>query len=307
LASCCVAGSAPQEASITIIDVALIPPFFLDTVVAVGITHTDSTRWVGTGFLYLHVESRTGNTATGKSYLVTNKHVVEGFAAAKIRANPQADEPAREFELALVGPNSTSLWFGHPDPAVDVAVVPINYQILLDNEMQVNLFHSDAHASSRKQLVEQGAAEGDGCFILGFPMGMVGERRASVIIRSGTIARLRDTLAGAQDFLVDAQVFPGNSGGPVVSRPEVVSIQGTSAMQKVSLIGIVRSYVPYQDIAISNQTSRPRVIFEENTGLASVHPVDCIEEAIAVHLSAVGSPVTGVAPSETIDTSHVPI
>jgi S1-C subfamily serine protease len=287
----------------TLPGMALIPPFFMDCVVAVGIPRAESTHWMGTGFLYLNVQSRDGNNATGQPYLVTNRHVVEGFAEAKILANPQADEAARAFDMALVGDDGKPYWFAHPDPNVDVAVVPINYQVLTDNLMQVNLFQSDVHAAKRQNLSEVGAAEGDGCFILGFPMGMVGDRRASVIVRSGTIARLKDMLAGATDFLVDAQVFPGNSGSPVVSRPEVVSIQGTSHSGKAMLIGIVRSYVPYQDVAISQQTQRPRIIFEENTGLASVHPVDCIEQAIAVHLASGGPPATGGPASETVDTS----
>jgi hypothetical protein len=38
--------------------------------------------------------------------------------------------------------------------------------------------------------------------------------------------------------------------------------------------------VPYIDVAISTQTRRPRVTFEENSGLTEVHPVDFIEETI---------------------------
>jgi hypothetical protein len=46
----------------------------------------------------------------------------------------------------------------------------------------------------------------------------------------------------------------------------------------------VQSYVPYQDLAVSLQTKRPRVVFEENSGLAAVHPVDLIEETIQIYL-----------------------
>jgi S1-C subfamily serine protease len=87
-----------------------------------------------------------------------------------------------------------------------------------------------------------------------------------------------------QTFLVDAFVFPGNSGGPVVSKPEALSIEGTKSQNAAYLIGIVQSYVPYQDLAVSLQTKRPRVVFEENSGLAAVHPVDLIEETIQIYL-----------------------
>lgn len=51
-------------------------------------------------------------------------------------------------------------------------------------------------------------------------------------------------------------------------------------MKRAALIGIVKSYIPFQDVAISQQTKRPRVIFEENSGLANVETVDKILETI---------------------------
>jgi len=44
------------------------------------------------------------------------------------------------------------------------------------------------------------------------------------------------------------------------------------------LIGIVRAYLPYTDLAISQQTGQLRMILHENSGLAEAHPVDYINE-----------------------------
>jgi hypothetical protein len=113
-------------------------------------------------------------------------------------------------------------------------------------------------------------------------MGLVGDERATVIARGGWLARIQDTLADAsRSFLIDASVFPGNSGGAVILKPETAAIQGTPAISRALLLGIVAAYVPYRDYAISMQTQRPRVIFEENSGLVTVYPVDCIEQTIA--------------------------
>ncbi len=79
---------------------------------------------------------------------------------------------------------------------------------------------------------------------------------------------------------MDAFVFPGNSGGPVVLKPEVVAIDGTASVGKTYLIGVVQSYIPYEDIAVSLQTLKPRVVSSENSGLAAVYPVEHIEETI---------------------------
>jgi hypothetical protein len=77
---------------------------------------------------------------------------------------------------------------------------------------------------------------------------------------------------------VDAFIFPGNSGGPVMRQ-----CAGAPAGE-ICLIGMVKGYLPYSDVASSRQTGRPRVTFEENSGLAVVIPVDAIERAIAEHL-----------------------
>jgi hypothetical protein len=81
-------------------------------------------------------------------------------------------------------------------------------------------------------------------------------------------------------FLIDAFVFPGNSGGPVVSAVDITAITGTKAQNTAYLIGMVKGYVPYDDVAVSQQTGRPRMVSEENSGLAEVIPVDFINETI---------------------------
>ncbi len=60
----------------------------------------------------------------------------------------------------------------------------------------------------------------------------------------------------------------------------MVSIQGTKSNMNAGLIGVIKSYIPFQDIAISQQTNRSRIIFEENSGLSLVEPVDYIFETI---------------------------
>jgi S1-C subfamily serine protease len=170
----------------------------------------------------------------------------------------------------------------HPNPEIDIAVVPLAHHVLTEAGMQFSYFFSDRFTADRATMRTLGLSEGDGAFVLGFPMGIVGETRSYVIVRFGAIARLRDCLAGTTtDFLLDAPVLPGNSGGPVISRPELNAIIGTNIQAAAHLIGVVKSYVPYRDIAVSPQTGNPRVIFEENSGLTTVIPIDYVNEAIA--------------------------
>lgn len=264
---------------------ALIPPFFLDCVVAIGFPGTKgAVQYQATGFLMGRDLGTTDQD--GKKlyhvFLVTNRHVFEGQKQAMLRFNPAAGGPAKAYPLDLLDASGNPSWKRHHDPMVDVAVQSMNVSLLKKDGIQYGFFAEDQHVLDRKRAVDLGLAEGDGVFVLGFPMGLVGEERNFVIVRQGAVARARDALAGkAQDFLIDAPIFPGNSGGPVVSRPEVVAIQGTKSISSAYLIGIVSGYVPYQDIAVSQQTKRPRIIFEENSGLATVVPIDRALEATA--------------------------
>jgi S1-C subfamily serine protease len=105
--------------------------------------------------------------------LVTNKHVFEGTEVAWLRFNPEIDEPAREFEVGLLDVEKKPLWLTHPDPEVDLAVIPINPLFLKENKIRFQYFKNDMHIANRKQALEIGISEGDGVFVLGFPMGLI--------------------------------------------------------------------------------------------------------------------------------------
>ena len=263
---------------------ALIPPEFLDCVTAIGFRDAQATINFGaTGFLF-GKRTKVGATPDKNEYrvyLVTNRHVFEGSTVAVLRFNPQAGAPAKLYDLNLVDSAGVQLYSLHPDPTVDVAAIDININLLEQHNIQFSFFAGDLHVMTLPKAQQHNICEGDGVFVLGFPFGDPGNQRNYVIVRQGILARIRDAVAGSSPtFLVDASIFPGNSGGPVVTKPEVVSIQGTTAYSKADLIGIVSAYVPYQDVAISTQTKRPRIIFEENSGLAIVVPADRIVEVV---------------------------
>lgn len=266
---------------------ALIPPFFLDCVVAIGVKNPDESKsWIGTGFMIgRFFKQRDEGLKDYHVFLVTNKHVLNGQNSVIVRFNPQpqSNEQARDYDLPLIDKDGNKTWTEHPTKDIDVAVMNINPKILREHGMRFSYFQSDTHLLNISQMAETGITEGDFVYVLGYPMGIVAPDRQYVIARSGSIARIRDVLERrSTDFIVDAFVFPGNSGGPVVSKPEVVSIVGTKPIKSAYLIGIVKNYVPYQDIAYSVQTKRPRVIFEENSGLSAVIPVDFVMETIEI-------------------------
>lgn len=257
---------------------ALVPTFYIDCVVAIGTIVQGQQRWIGTGFLFGDLIQKTeDDTNRYNVYLVTNKHVLSNLDLLSVRFNPQDEQSAKDYPVSLKGKDGNTHWTGHPDPDIDVAVLPLNINHVRTEGMKCNFFQSDKHVYNIPDLISNEASEGDFIYIMGFPMGIVAVDRQHVFVRSGIISRIKDLFEGrSKDFVVDAFVFPGNSGGPVITKPEMQSLLGTKASNNSRLIGIVKSYIPYTDIAISQQTNRPRLIFEENTGLTKIEPVDHI-------------------------------
>ena len=269
---------------------ALIPPFFLNTVVALGGPSQDGTvQYNATGFLYGHPTGETDANGAKRyrMYLVTNRHVFqkafERQTGLQARFNRPMGAGANVYRLQLREPDGSASWTVHPDSDVDVAVVGINSNKLKQDGIEFSWFQGDEHTFTLAQARTNGISEGDGVFVLGFPLGEAGDERNYAIVRQGIIARAQDWLKGdARTFLIDASIFPGNSGGPVLLKPEVTSIQGTKSNNRCGLIGMVSSYLPYQEVAVSEQTGRRRMIFEENSGLGIVVPHDVIQETIRV-------------------------
>jgi len=264
---------------------ALLPAAYMDTVLALGVyDDKGNPDWVASGFLYGdYLHPAEGGQNAYRVYLVTNRHVLENKDRICVRWNPMGEEPAKTYTATLMDANGKRLWFGSPREDADVAVLPINVPLLRKEGMKIAYFHSDHNVANTNKMNELGVAEGDFAYALGFPMRLVGEQRNVVIVRSGSIARIRDAFSGTTaNFLVDVFVFPGNSGGPVVLKPELAAVGGTKAITRAYLVGVVAQYVTYKDIAVSMQTKRPRVIFEENSGLTAVYPIDFVQQAVQI-------------------------
>ena len=267
---------------------ALIPSGFLNTVVALGSPSNEGAmQYTATGFLYGYPSGATDETGAKRYwvYLVTNRHVFEKASKQVTFLHARFNRPmgaeSKIYTIPLKDDDGSDSWTVHPNPDADVAVVSVNPGLLEADGIEFEFFALDVNTFTVDQARETEVSEGDGVFVLGFPLGEAGEERNYTVVRQGIIARVQDWLKrSASTFLIDASIFPGNSGGPVLLRPELSSIQGTKRNNRCGLIGMVSSYLPYREVAISLQTERPRMIFEENSGLGIVVPHDVIQETI---------------------------
>lgn len=262
----------------------MLPEQWLDAPVAVGHGNRGEPRWTATGFLYRHEPG-------GLLYLVTNRHVVADRPQLLLRLKSSDGSGVTVVGVDLTGASGPV--YGHPDPQVDVAVVPVSEEAILAEGGQPVPFERQRDVMTLTDMQRAGVLEGDDVFVLGYPMELLDPDHNDVIVRGGYIARIRDCLARRSDqYLLDVFVFPGNSGSPVLLAPG----RGTGGQRPpAALIGMVKAYVPYRDVAVSRQTGRERVVFEDNSGLARAHPVDHVLDAVALHRPAVRSSAGGGA------------
>jgi S1-C subfamily serine protease len=149
-------------------------------------------------------------------------------------------------------------WLVLEDEKLDLAVIPY---VIDEKNDEIRRMGRDLYESPDNLF------EGDEIFFLGFPLGIdTGIQNAlRPIVRAGIISLIQQD----KNFIIDAHVFPGNSGSPVFLKPALIDLK-TQTVRAAKFIGIINSYIPYLDTAISLHTKRPRITFEENSGLARV-------------------------------------
>lgn len=267
----------------------LIPLHYLNSVVSIEVANIDNKghtqmRSIATGFL---VGKPSGdrnekNEVLYKLFIVTNRHVYQNqktfLREVFFRFNTQ-DDKSHYFKVNLLKDDGNPLWLMHKNEKVDLAILPINDEVINAAKIKYYFFHGE-DLFYAKDFGAKNISTGDGLFVLGFPMSIRGKARNFVIVRQGIIARVDEEVLEDAFFYIDASAYPGNSGGPVIHKPEIVAITGTHSNSSAGLIGVISSGETYSDAAISQQTGEPRIIFTEQTGLVRVVPVELIFEII---------------------------
>jgi hypothetical protein len=259
------------------------------SIVYLGFQVNGAPQFIGTGFIL---------GASGIYTIATAKHVAtanppegadEGLHAYyNLRAGGLARR--RVDEVAAYGGS----WVFHPDDDVDLGVIPFSVDSGRDDLLAVpdNLYLPTSEVQETYETLQ-----------LSFDPLVEPEPLVSPVFRSGMVARVNRN----KTLYLDGSAFPGNSGSPVFLKPlpsrfmpTGISIGDPLAFK---FIGVVGAYIPYQDDAVSRQTGRVRVVFEENTGLSLVWSVDFLRDIQAgrafsdqvTRLKAIGQPPSASA------------
>jgi hypothetical protein len=241
------------------------------------------TSIVGTGFL---MRKSAGN-GQSHCFMMTNKHVLSdaerltlGFIArdATTEGRPKLGEPVN-----YVWQVSSHDWIGHPDPDVDVALLPMEGVInSLANRIYYCTIPVTLMPSNDDDLFIDAIEE---ITFVGYPNGHRDPAHLTPIVRRGISATpLALPFGNKPSFLVDGSVFGGSSGSPVFLLNEGFYRTGptdVSVGNRLVLIGIIAATTVRETLLplVVGQGPHVRVAQELNLGVA--YNWHAIEETIA--------------------------
>jgi hypothetical protein len=139
---------------------ALIPPFFLNCVVSIGISQPPgNTVWIGTGFIVGRPTNEEGTEKRYHTFLVTNKHVLLGKKDIVLRYSTLDGTQVIDYPIALERDEGL-IWVGHPSDDVDIAAFFINPGVLEKDGAQFSFFSLDEHVMTVSDMKDHGVSEG---------------------------------------------------------------------------------------------------------------------------------------------------
>lgn len=152
--------------------------------------------------------------------LVTNWHVVDGARTGVLSLTERAADGSPRIGIIhqLTLDDFESLWIPHPDPSVDLCVLPIGGLL---NEWEargvrlVNMGFAAKHIPDIERLEMMAALEP--VVMVGYPVGIWDDQNNMPVFRKG-VAATHPYLdyRRKKEFIVDMACFPGSSGSPVV-------------------------------------------------------------------------------------------
>ena len=260
--------------------------FFVTTMITVD---APEGRGTGTGFFYA-VATQAGPV----HFVVTARHVVARanevtFTLLSARTPSQ---PALGSQLTIRLGEHRQV-FCHPDPDVDVAVIPVAPWL---NEAQ----RQGAPAFIRWLTTEHLASPEDAVdafeevIFVGYPKGIFDTANILPIARRGIIASPLDVdYEGLPAFLLDGAVLAGSSGSPVMMHGLTARLQRSEGRavhltRRSRLLGVLAASHVYSDELVVPGPERATVTVDHEASLGLVFRAHTIEEAITFACREIG-------------------
>lgn len=179
-----------------------------------GAGHKRGTITYGTVFMMIH-EFPGMEYPPGKSSVVlfTAAHVLEGIKGDEAtifyrkKIGKIYKKVAYDFPIRV---NNTPLWIKHPE--VDIAIMLVHGM-----PEGLDLTYISTSVIATDEIFEnKNIVIGDKLFVLGYPLGIEANDAGFPILRVGAVASYPlSPITHYKTFLLDFDVYEGNSGGPV--------------------------------------------------------------------------------------------
>lgn len=274
-------------------DQPIIDSFFhqiVHSTARISIQQPNGNGSAGTGFFYTTKVPLSGGQTRENLLLISNKHVLEdgrdGLVTLRLnrgRLNKGAEPDYGNTHYYHIE-NLAERYIPHPDPAVDLACVPIED---IPSFTYMRTVTSILLPDTETMTIRPGSD----VWFVGYPNDYYDVANNLPLVRRGSLASLPTIDFNNQGHLViDAQVFPGSSGSPVYTAdPEgTTQLLGVvqSAIQTVRAGNIDKIELPIGLGLIVNQQRVRELIAHATQQIARVYAV-----AAAAHRQAANSPV----------------
>ena len=245
----------------------------LDTVVILkAFDGNDRFRGSGTGFLCRarHYHHRPRELL----FLVTSAHVVgRNRQRIDVLFQPsEGDEPVIYSVTARSGAGP-STWFANRTS--DLAALLLDPARLPENEIHGRSFDVEADTLSIRELRKCEIVEGTEGLLVGFVRPLQNDRRDYPAVRSVALAEIPKRGRSRTPLLVEGTAFPGDSGSPVIVKPERGVGRHPDTATDGKLLGIAHGIGTSESMKVSDDAAG-RLQIEETATLIHLVPVDAL-------------------------------
>jgi len=257
----------------------------------------DGSEGSGTAFVFSHT------TGSGvHTFVVTNRHLVEGVrSGGLVFTQKKHGQPAFGVRFQININDFSHAWFLHPDPEVDIAVIPMRPLEQAARDQGVELYYHaiDSHLAPDAATLRALDALEEVVFV-GYPSGVWDQVNLMPIMRRGTTATpMVLDFEGRPEFLIDAAVYPGSSGSPVfVYKPETLRSSRLSQLdggggRKFLFAGVVAAVFFREEAnrlvsAPVPANNQPMMMGSEMIDLGLVIKADAVIAAVNAYLREAG-------------------
>ena len=219
--------------------VAIVPLFVSVTPIEI---YSGSTKVsVATGFFFTH---------QNQLYLITNRHVVvnenkEYFPShikIRIHTDPNNVKESKCIKINLYNESGIPIWFEHPNLHFDQQGNAIPDIIAVPLELK-GRYIIHPFSNSNFPMKDLLLSPGEELIVIGYPLGFYDVVHNLPIVRKAALSSPYGVpFRGNPFFVIDAELHPGTSGSPVLTKPSTTIVTqkgvGIAASPVSFLLGI---------------------------------------------------------------------